>query len=53
MITIRAQIFKIFLFQIFKKRLKSEQENILEQDLSKIDRTLISSLMPFQQEGVW
>lgn len=40
------------ILQIFKKRLKSEQENILEQDLSKIDRTLISSLMPFQQEGV-
>ncbi|XP_072765590.1 SWI/SNF-related matrix-associated actin-dependent regulator of chromatin subfamily A-like protein 1 isoform X3 [Anoplolepis gracilipes] len=38
--------------QIFKKSLKSDDENIFKQDLSKIDKKLIDSLMPFQQDGI-
>jgi len=26
---------------------------MLKQDLSKIDKNLIDNLMPFQQDGVW
>ncbi|XP_011694031.1 PREDICTED: SWI/SNF-related matrix-associated actin-dependent regulator of chromatin subfamily A-like protein 1 isoform X2 [Wasmannia auropunctata] len=37
--------------RIFKKNLKSDNQ-ILDQDLSRIDTTLTDALMPFQQEGV-
>ncbi|XP_070170383.1 SWI/SNF-related matrix-associated actin-dependent regulator of chromatin subfamily A-like protein 1 [Polyergus mexicanus] len=40
------------ILQIFKKSLKSKQENILKQDLTKIDNKLTDSLMPFQQDGI-
>ncbi|KAM0735204.1 SWI/SNF-related matrix-associated actin-dependent regulator of chromatin subfamily A-like protein 1 [Formica fusca] len=40
------------ILQIFKKSLKSEQGNILKQDLTKIDKKLTDSLMPFQQDGI-
>ncbi|XP_036143302.1 SWI/SNF-related matrix-associated actin-dependent regulator of chromatin subfamily A-like protein 1 isoform X2 [Monomorium pharaonis] len=39
--------------QVFKKNLKSNNKTIYqEQDLSKIDEQLVTTLMPFQQEGV-
>ncbi|XP_050455855.1 SWI/SNF-related matrix-associated actin-dependent regulator of chromatin subfamily A-like protein 1 [Cataglyphis hispanica] len=40
------------ILQIFKKSLKSEHEKILKQDLTKIDKKLTDSLMPFQQDGI-
>ncbi|XP_018400748.1 PREDICTED: SWI/SNF-related matrix-associated actin-dependent regulator of chromatin subfamily A-like protein 1 [Cyphomyrmex costatus] len=37
--------------RIFRRNLKSENQ-LPEQDLSRIDKTLIETLMPFQREGV-
>ncbi|XP_014478988.1 PREDICTED: SWI/SNF-related matrix-associated actin-dependent regulator of chromatin subfamily A-like protein 1 [Dinoponera quadriceps] len=40
-------------FQIFKKNLKSEKDSQTpEPDLSKIDETLMDTLMPFQRDGI-
>ncbi|XP_011876001.1 PREDICTED: SWI/SNF-related matrix-associated actin-dependent regulator of chromatin subfamily A-like protein 1 [Vollenhovia emeryi] len=39
------------ILQIFKRNLKSGNQ-IPEQDLSKIDKTLTSILMPFQRDGI-
>ncbi|XP_019885387.1 SWI/SNF-related matrix-associated actin-dependent regulator of chromatin subfamily A-like protein 1 isoform X3 [Camponotus floridanus] len=40
------------ILQIFKKSLQSDHKNILKQDLSKIDKKLVDSLMPFQRDGI-
>ncbi|KAH0952756.1 hypothetical protein HN011_010895 [Eciton burchellii] len=40
------------ILQIFKKKLKMLDNQMLNQDLSKIDKNLIDNLMPFQRDGV-
>lgn len=48
----QSYIYIFLTFQIFKKNLKADDQ-IPEQDLSKIDEKLIHTLMPFQREGIW
>ncbi|XP_024878306.1 SWI/SNF-related matrix-associated actin-dependent regulator of chromatin subfamily A-like protein 1 [Temnothorax curvispinosus] len=39
-------------FQIFKRNLKLDNQVKSEQDLSKIDKKLLDTLMPFQRDGI-
>jgi hypothetical protein len=45
-------VYDFFFLQTFHK-VSHEPENFKDVDLSRIDKALLDSLMPFQREGIW